>query len=141
MINETRDMVLAALPHGSGLDMHWVEDEDARTANTAWFRGGWHFMDSHGYYGGWMDVRVRYYEHERLVKVPLRGPMEGQEQILHRPGDRDVDVEVFNDSMDQEEYDQEAAGVENYLEELVYQTLRDAGLIDVRHEVVEGGQV
>lgn len=138
MIDElTIERVLEALPHGSGLDADWEEDVDARSPETVWFNGGWHFMDSQGYYGGWVDVEVRYFEHSRVRKVHLMGPMEGKVQVLHRPGDRDVDVVLSNNTMDPEEYEAEAAAICDYLGELIYQTLEDAGLIDVRHEVVD----
>lgn len=52
------DACLDLLPSGSGWDNGTKLDEDATRENRLVFYGGFHHMDTHGYYCGWTEHQV-----------------------------------------------------------------------------------
>lgn len=57
------DKILNALPSGSGFDKKWRYD---RTTKSGWFifDGGFHNMNSDGYYDGWTDLTLKVNVHD-----------------------------------------------------------------------------
>lgn len=77
--------LLNLLPHGNGIDSDW-RIKTLKNGNVVAYNS-WHHMDEWGYYAGWYDFHVKLFRHKTTVKQPLKGPLAGKTQIVHRIGD------------------------------------------------------
>ena len=74
-----------ALPHGSGIDGDWYLK--VRANGDIGITGEYHNMNDGGYYCGWSNFRFAIVKCRKTEFHPLKGPCEGQVQILRRVGD------------------------------------------------------
>ncbi len=111
------------LPHGSGIDGEWhIERCGKRIVADC----SYHRMDENGYYDGWQDFRVTLYTVPRTIEHALKGPCEGQTQIVARKGDTDFRLSFpggFQRGVS-------GFGIREYLEETFQWAFSDAGIID-----------
>jgi len=88
IISETD--LLELLPHGSGIDCDWSIIEHKNGNVTA--KNSFHAMNETGMYDGYMDFTVRIFHVKKSRVNKLKGPCEGQYQIVAQKGDIDFKV-------------------------------------------------
>jgi len=78
-------LLAKALPHGSGIDGNWyihVHNNGSLTIS-----GEYHVMDDNGYYRHWESFSFRLYAAKADCIVKLKGPCEGQTQVVYYKGE------------------------------------------------------
>lgn len=86
----TDEQIIAALPHGSGIDATWVIERQKNGKVRCY--NAFHAMNEDGYYDGWQEFCVILYPHTKEERHALCGPCAGKVQITARPGDIDMDI-------------------------------------------------
>jgi len=114
IISETD--LLELLPHGSGIDCDWSIIEHKNGNVTA--KNSFHAMNETGMYDGYMDFTVRIFRVKKSRVNKLKGPCEGQYQIVTQKGDIDLKI-TCNESRKASFY-----GLKDYLEETIHYALK-----------------
>lgn len=107
--------LLELLPNGSGIDCSWEITEHANGNVTA--KNAFHAMDEHGGYDGYMNFSVKIFKVKESRLNKLKGPSEGQYQIVTQKGDIDFKV-TCNENRRASFH-----GLKSYLEDTIYQSL------------------
>jgi len=86
------EAVVNKLPHGSGIDSMWGWNT-FKNGNVT-FYNSYHVMNEVGFYDGWEDFSVRVFKIKRTIINVLRGPCEGDVQVVFVEGDLDWQVRM-----------------------------------------------
>jgi len=116
------------LPHGSGIDSEWVITEHKNGNFTC--ENSFHSMDENGYYDGYMPFTVRLFRHTQNMYNPLKGPLEGKIQVVHRKNDVDFSLSC-NENKRRSFY-----GLKEYLNDTLYHALES--VLTKRDEMIDG---
>ena len=114
IISETD--LLELLPHGSGIDCNWSIIEHENGNVTA--KNSFHAMNETGMYDGYMDFTVKIFKVKKSRVNKLKGPCEGQYQVVAQKGDIDFKVSC-NESRKASFY-----GLKDYLVDTIDHALR-----------------
>jgi len=114
MTTLTKEMLLEVLPHGSGIDSDWHFEK--RDDGSIQCLNYFHAMNSDGYYDGYMPFAFDVFIHDKDIIKRLKGPCEGQIQLLHYKGEIDM-TDVECDENQRESF----YGLKDYLEDTIYQ--------------------
>ena len=119
----TEERLIDALPHGSGIDCNWSAETQKNGNIVA--SNSYHLMDDGGMYDGWQNFSVKLYRHKADKLNPLKGPCEGQVQVVHRKGDWDYSVHLTGCRVRRNS----AYDLRNYLVECIGHALSEAGIV------------
>lgn len=127
---EQEQAILDDLPHGSGIDCTWRVE---RRNETVRFTNAFHLMDENGYYCGYQDFYIRVYRCPSDVIHPLKGPLSGKAQVLHRKGDLEWTLHFSGG----EHYHARKTDLKSYLHEVFYDTMKKFGLMSPERELID----
>lgn len=86
----TEEKLLELLPTGNGINSDWEITEHKNGNVTA--KNSFHAMDEAGFYDGYMPFTVRIFQVTETRINKLKGPCEGQYQIVAKKGDIDFSL-------------------------------------------------